>query len=74
MPNQNKVGAFWKKVLPDGRVVYNGSIKIDEKIVKLNLWENDKGDNPKRPDLNALLDLYEPKTKAAVVAAAQATK
>lgn len=58
-----KVGAFWKKELPDGRVVYNGHVTINGEKVKLNLWQNDKGDNPKRPDLNAVLDTYEPKPK-----------
>ena len=60
-----KVGAFWKKELPDGRVVYNGHIIHNGEKIKLNLWVNDKGDNPKRPDLNALLDTYVPKAKDA---------
>jgi hypothetical protein len=58
-----KVGAFWKKELPDGRVVYNGHITHNGEKIKLNLWVGDKADNPKRPDLNAYLDTYVPKAK-----------
>jgi hypothetical protein len=68
---KQKDGAFWKKILPDGRVVYNGSVTVDGKIIRLNLWENDKGENPKRPDLNAVIDTWVPKTKAAAVADAK---
>ena len=64
MTENTKVGAFWKKILPDGKVVFNGAVTLNGVTTKLNLWENDKGDNPKRPDLNAVLDLYVPKTKA----------
>jgi hypothetical protein len=60
-----KVGAFWKKELADGRVVYNGHITHNGEKIKLNLWVGDKGDNPKRPDLNAYLDTYVPKAKDA---------
>lgn len=59
-----KVGAFWKKELADGRVVYNGHIVYNGEKIKLNLWVGDKGDNPKRPDLNAYLDTYVPKKDA----------
>lgn len=62
-----KVGAFWKKELSDGRVVYNGHITHNGEKIKLNLWVGDKGDNPKRPDLNAYLDTYVPKPKDAAV-------
>ena len=58
-----KDGAFWRKTLPDGRVVYNGHITIGGVKHKFNLWENDKGDNPNRPDLNAVKDTYVPKAK-----------
>ena len=63
MAKAEKVGAFWRKDLPDGRVVYNGHITHKGEKIKLNLWENDKGDNPKRPDLNAVLDTYVPKAQ-----------
>ena len=63
MAKAEKVGAFWRKDLPDGRVVYNGHITHNGEKIKLNLWENDKGDNPKRPDLNAVLDTYVPKAQ-----------
>lgn len=59
-----KCGSFWKKTLTDGRVVFTGSIKVEEKVIRLNLWENDKADNPKRPDLNAVIDTWVPPVKA----------
>lgn len=58
MPKQ-KIGAFWKKVLVDGRVVYGGHIVLaDGNKINVNLWVNDKQDNPKRPDLVAYLDTF----------------
>lgn len=68
---KNKIGAFWKKVLPDGRTVYNGSIKDGEKTIRMNLWVNEKKTNPKQPDLNAILDTWIPKTKVAAIEAAK---
>lgn len=57
-----KVGAFWKKTLPDGRIVYGGHIVLeDDKKIRLNLWVNDKKGIEKRPDLMAYLDTFVPK-------------
>jgi hypothetical protein len=58
-----KVGAFWKKVLPDGRIVYGGHVILDDKKIRLNLWVNDKKGIEKRPDLTAYLDTFVPKAK-----------
>ena len=53
-----KIGAFWKKVLSGGRIVYNGHIEHNGEKVKLNLWVNDKQGIEKRPDLTAYLDTF----------------
>ena len=59
-----KVGAFWKKTLADGRIVYGGKVELDSKVYRLNLWVNDKKGIEKRPDLTAYLDTFVPKPKA----------
>lgn len=61
---KERVGAFWMKKLASGKVVYNGYILITGEQHRFNLWVNDKGDNPARPDLVAVVDDYEPKPKA----------
>ena len=55
---KKKVGAFWKKTLQSGKVVYNGHIEITGEKIRLNLWVNDKQGIEKRPDLTAYLDTY----------------
>jgi uncharacterized protein (DUF736 family) len=47
-------GAIWKKVTKSGKPML--SMKADRDIKKdewINFFENDKGDNPKRPDYRA---------------------
>jgi len=58
---KKKVGAFWKKVLADGRVLYGGHIEHNGEKIRLTLWVNDKKGIEKRPDLTAYLDTFEPK-------------
>ena len=57
---KEKVGAFWKKVLGDGRVLYGGHINYKGEKIKLTLWVNDKKGIEKRPDLTAYLDTFTP--------------
>ena len=46
-----KVGALWKrKSERTGRTYLSGVIKFGEEEIKISVWPNDKGDNPKRPD------------------------
>ena len=55
---KTKLGAFWKKVLQDGRTVYSGHVIIGGTKTPMNLWQNDDKKNPKGPDLTAVLNDY----------------
>ena len=63
MAKYEKLGALWVRELASGMVIYSGSVTIDGKITKITLFPNDKGDNPKRPDFNIVLDTYVPKPR-----------
>jgi uncharacterized protein (DUF736 family) len=45
-----KVGSLWIRESKEGKKYLSGVFKWGEEEIKISVWKNDKGDNPKRPD------------------------
>lgn len=46
---------LWEKTSQKGNKYYVGKMKIKNEEYTINLFKNEKGDNPKRPDYNMLV-------------------
>ena len=53
--NTNK-GAIWIKTAKSGLVYKSGRINVEWKEYNISMFDNDKGDNPNRPDFNVILE------------------
>jgi uncharacterized protein (DUF736 family) len=62
-----RIGALWAKTTNSGKNILSGPIKCPrcEADYKITVWENNKGDNPKRPDYTITEDTFTPRERPA---------
>lgn len=59
--NYKKVGSLWIRKSTSGKTYLSGVIKPEGgEEIKISVWKNDKGDNPKRPDYVIQAQVEEP--------------